>query len=185
MRPFNWPAFPAFQRILWPFSITEEDHAYLFKFWGSNLSQFFKIHFKEVVLELLAPIYEREIRRRKWQPTPVFFPGESQGQRSLVSCCLWDCMESDTTGATEQQQHKREKSSIYSCGFFPLEASLLALDGGVGRLSTKAFFPWLDLVCPLLTQALSSSLPVLSWGYQVDLMASQIDFQFLNTKAFV
>ena len=27
--------------------------------------------------------------RRKWQPTPVFFPGESQGQRSLVGCCLW------------------------------------------------------------------------------------------------
>ena len=26
---------------------------------------------------------------RKWQPTPVFFPGESQGQRSLVGCRLW------------------------------------------------------------------------------------------------
>ena len=24
--------------------------------------------------------------RRKWQPTPVFFPGESQGQGSLVGC---------------------------------------------------------------------------------------------------
>ena len=28
-------------------------------------------------------------RRRKWQPTPVFLPGESQGQRSLVGCRLW------------------------------------------------------------------------------------------------
>ena len=27
--------------------------------------------------------------RRKWQPTPVFFPGESQGQGSLVGCHLW------------------------------------------------------------------------------------------------
>ena len=27
--------------------------------------------------------------RRKWQPTPVFFPGESQGRRSLVGCRLW------------------------------------------------------------------------------------------------
>ena len=27
--------------------------------------------------------------RRTWQPTPVFFPGECQGQRSLVGCCLW------------------------------------------------------------------------------------------------
>ena len=27
--------------------------------------------------------------RRKWQPTPVFLPGESQGRGSLVSCHLW------------------------------------------------------------------------------------------------
>ena len=27
--------------------------------------------------------------KRKWQPTPVFLPGESQGQRSLVGCRLW------------------------------------------------------------------------------------------------
>ena len=27
--------------------------------------------------------------RRKWQPTPVFLPGESQGQGSLVGCHLW------------------------------------------------------------------------------------------------
>ena len=35
--------------------------------------------------------------RRKWQPTPVFLPGESQGQGSLVGCCLWGPTESDTT----------------------------------------------------------------------------------------
>ena len=34
--------------------------------------------------------------RRKWQPTPVFLPGESQGRGSLVGCCLWGCTESDT-----------------------------------------------------------------------------------------
>ena len=34
--------------------------------------------------------------RRKWQPTPVFFPGESQGQRSLVGGHLWGHTESDT-----------------------------------------------------------------------------------------
>ena len=27
--------------------------------------------------------------RRKWQPTPVFLPGESQGRGSLVGCHLW------------------------------------------------------------------------------------------------
>ena len=35
--------------------------------------------------------------RRKWQPTPVFLPGESQGWGSLVGCPLWGCTESDTT----------------------------------------------------------------------------------------
>ena len=35
--------------------------------------------------------------RRKWQPTPVFLPGESQGQRSLVGDRLWGRMESDKT----------------------------------------------------------------------------------------
>ena len=39
-------------------------------------------------------------RRRKWQPTPVFLPGESQGQGSLVGCHLWDRTESDTTEVT-------------------------------------------------------------------------------------
>ena len=38
--------------------------------------------------------------RRKWQPTPVFLPGESQGQESLVGCRLWGCTESDTTEVT-------------------------------------------------------------------------------------
>ena len=38
--------------------------------------------------------------RRKWQPTPVFLPGESQGQGSLVGCCLWGRIESDMTEAT-------------------------------------------------------------------------------------
>ena len=42
--------------------------------------------------------------RRKWQPTPVFLPGESQGQGSLVGCHLWGHTESDTTEVTQQQQ---------------------------------------------------------------------------------
>ena len=37
--------------------------------------------------------------RRKWQPTPVFLPGKSHGQRNLVdySLSLWDNKDSDTT----------------------------------------------------------------------------------------
>ena len=35
--------------------------------------------------------------RRKWQPTPVFLPGEFHGQRSLAGYSPWDGKESDTT----------------------------------------------------------------------------------------
>ena len=45
--------------------------------------------------------------RRKWQPTPVFLPGESQGRRSLLGCHLWGRTESDTTEATWQQQQQQ------------------------------------------------------------------------------
>ena len=42
--------------------------------------------------------------RRKWQPTPVFLPGASQGWGSLEGCRLWGHAESDTTEVTQQQQ---------------------------------------------------------------------------------
>ena len=38
--------------------------------------------------------------RRKWQPTPGFLPGESQGRGSLVGCRLWGRTESDMTEVT-------------------------------------------------------------------------------------
>ena len=64
--------------------------------------------------------------RRKWQPTPVFLPGESQGQGSLVGCRLWGRTESDTTEAMQQQYYMFTKTmndhhrlsfklSIFSC----------------------------------------------------------------------
>ena len=51
--------------------------------WATSLSLFTFLHW-----------------RRKWQPTPVFLPGESQGRGSLVGCRLWGRTESDTTEAT-------------------------------------------------------------------------------------
>ena len=44
--------------------------------------------------------------RRKWQPTPVFLPGESQGWGSLVGCHLWGHTEADRTEVTQQQQQQ-------------------------------------------------------------------------------
>ena len=37
---------------------------------------------------------------KEMAPTPVFLPGKSQGQRSVVGCRLWDHTESDMTEAT-------------------------------------------------------------------------------------
>ena len=51
--------------------------------WATSLSLFTFLHW-----------------RRKWQPTPVFLPGESQGWGRLVGCRLWGRTESDTTEAT-------------------------------------------------------------------------------------
>ena len=59
--------------------------------------------------------------RRKWQPTPVFLPGEFQGPGSLVGCRLWGRTESDMTEATQQQQQDLPggsdgKASVYNAG---------------------------------------------------------------------
>ena len=47
--------------------------------------------------------------RRKWQLTPVFLPGESQGWGSLVGCRPWGRTESDMTEVTEQQQQQQNE----------------------------------------------------------------------------
>ena len=46
------------------------------------------------------PLFTSMHWRRKWQPTPVFLPGESQGWWSLVGYHLWGRTESDTTEVT-------------------------------------------------------------------------------------
>ena len=45
--------------------------------------------------------------RKKWQPTPVFFPGKSQGQRSLVVYSLWGHKESDLTEHAHPRKYKK------------------------------------------------------------------------------
>ena len=51
--------------------------------------------------------------RRKWQPTPVFLPGESQGQGSLVGCCLWV-----TQSRTRLKQLSSKSSSILMASLY-------------------------------------------------------------------
>ena len=58
--------------------------------------------------------------RRKWQPTPLFLPGESQGRGSLVGCRLWGRTESDTTSdlAAAAWNRKRLHLSYFISCFF-------------------------------------------------------------------
>ena len=46
--------------------------------------------------------------RPKWQPTPVFLPGEFHGQRSLAGYSSWRCKESDMTEHTHTQSKTEE-----------------------------------------------------------------------------
>ena len=46
------------------------------------------------------PLFRKKHWRRKWQPTPVFLPGESHGQRSLAGYSPGGQTESDTHEAT-------------------------------------------------------------------------------------
>ena len=61
--------------------------------------------------------------RRKWQPTPVFLPGESQGQGSLMGCCLWGCTVghdwSDLAAAAWCSIWAYHIQPLLYCGTFP------------------------------------------------------------------
>ena len=45
--------------------------------------------------------------RRKWQPTPVFLPRISHGQRNLVGYSPWGRKESDTSTHTQSRRRKK------------------------------------------------------------------------------
>ena len=67
-------------------------HLRLFSYNLDNSKNSFGCSFKKSAL----------LRHNLWKnsPTPVFLPGEFQGQRSLLGCRLWGRTESDTTDAT-------------------------------------------------------------------------------------
>ena len=76
--------------------------------------------------------------RRKWQPTPVFLPGESQGQGSLVAAVY---------GVTQSQTHLTWLSSssmyenvlflrIYSLKYLILKDSMSPISKGLGKSYT-------------------------------------------------
>ena len=92
--------------------------------------------------------------RRKWQLTPVFLPGESQGWGSLVGCRLWGRTESDTTEVTLQQSSNSQVACVFSS-----EVSFLLLNHGV--LLCHALKSSLESVfCVLIISPLKSAIAV-------------------------
>ena len=82
--------------------------------------------------------------RRKWQPTPVFLPGESQGRGSLVGCRLWGRTDSDTTEATQQQQ---QHSSVLQF-FISISYVCYVAISSLRLISMFLFFLMLHCICP-------------------------------------
>ena len=75
--------------------------------WATSLSLFTFIHW-----------------RRKWQPTPVFLPGESQGRGSLVGCHLCGRIELDTTATELNSTSLMYLLYILWCFYYPLLAKI-------------------------------------------------------------
>ena len=71
--------------------------------------------------------------RREWEPTPVFLPGESHGQRSLAGYSPWGCKELDTTERPTHTLSPRSRRVSFSSSSAEL--------GGEGR--SVAAFPQL------------------------------------------
>ena len=103
--------------------------------------------------------------RRKWQPTPVFLPGKSHGQRSLAGCSPWGRKESDTTEWLHFHFHfrenvtKRNKWTIFYPSVMKYNLCLLHIpwgfpDGASGKGSTSqhmrnkrhVFSPWVGTI---------------------------------------
>ena len=79
--------------------------------------------------------------RRKWQPTPVFLPGESHEQRSLAGYCPWDHKESDTTEHTHTHTHTHTDlidhclfCVLTAISFYVFPASHWGVEPGQGHL---------------------------------------------------
>ena len=60
-----------------------------------------------------SPWLGKMLCRRKQQPTPIFLPGKSHGQRNLASYSLWVTTESDTTQQLNNKTRKYIKPRVH------------------------------------------------------------------------
>ena len=94
-------------------------------------------------------------QRRKWQPTPVFLPGESHGQWNLVGYSPWGHKESDTT----EQLHFRGPNT--SIRIYPSNTNQEPTS--VDIVLGTCVCPELIWSCPTLCNAIDCSPP--GWNF--------------------
>ena len=116
--------------------------------------------------------------RRKWQPTPLFLPGESQGQRSLVGCHFghdWSDLASAAAAAAARHWQARSQNkelSEYQRRASRLQRSLIKFRQ---RENLYQLESEVTQLCPTLRDPMDCSLPgssihgifqarVLEWG---------------------
>ena len=88
--------------------------------------------------------------RRKWQPTPVFLPGESRGRGSLMGCRLWGRIESDTTEAclSSSSSSTMGETRVQSLGWEDSLEKEMAIHSSTiawkshGQRSLVGYSPW-------------------------------------------
>ena len=94
---------------LWSFSFYTFSPSALLPWWLSG---------KESACQCRRPGFDPWVRkspwRRKWQPTPVFLPGKSHGERSLAGYSPWGHKESDITEHLNTHTHFLLQSDIRS-----------------------------------------------------------------------
>ena len=67
--------------------------------------------------------------RRKWQPTPVFLPGESQGRGSLMGWCLWVAQSRTRLKSLNSSVYMSVSISLFLSLFhYPLPYTLVAVN---------------------------------------------------------
>ena len=76
-----------------PFTVVIQENYIVF---NGMCTYYSKLHMLSDTAITWAKVY-CESWRRKWQPAPVFLPGESHGQESLAGYSPWGRKESDTT----------------------------------------------------------------------------------------
>ena len=94
---------------------------------GNNIHVIYKEPLVAQTVKSLPAVWETRVQslcqeipwRRKWQPTPVFLPGESHGQRNLAGYSPWGRKESDTT----ERLHFHFSLSIYIFQCYSLKSS--------------------------------------------------------------